>query len=268
MIRSAGKKEGSLRAVFLPFSFAFLSFLPISSATRVFNGGLAFSFAIFSRSSSMIMVQGTVCLTILLSLVGCLQAAASCYYPDGSSEPGHVPCNQTISGESACCDPLDSCSVSGFCLGRSGFVYRGSCTDPTYNSGNCANQFDACVTSKLLTCPVPSLSSLKLTMQMKIRRPMRSITLSRVCGPVQRRALGRARSVALMVVAIRAALRISHSVARAWPSNLAMINLSWTSPHQPSLTPQQLPGLPPVPVHKQPVPVPAPELQAPTRTRI
>ncbi|TVY28576.1 hypothetical protein LHYA1_G001928 [Lachnellula hyalina] len=46
-----------------------------------------------------------------------VNATATCWYPDNkTSEPTHVPCNQTTSTASACCDPNDSCSVSGFCL--------------------------------------------------------------------------------------------------------------------------------------------------------
>ncbi|KUJ14984.1 uncharacterized protein LY89DRAFT_671378 [Mollisia scopiformis] len=65
--------------------------------------------------------------------------STTCYYPDGvTTEPNHVPCNTTLS-TSACCDPLDSCTTSGLCLGRTGFNYRGSCTDKTWTSDNCAS---------------------------------------------------------------------------------------------------------------------------------
>ncbi|TVY33134.1 hypothetical protein LSUB1_G007303 [Lachnellula subtilissima] len=75
-----------------------------------------------------------------------VNATATCWYPDNkTSEPTHVPCNQTISTASACCDPNDSCSVSGFCLGQSGWIYRGSCTDQSWDSGNCPNQFEQCL---------------------------------------------------------------------------------------------------------------------------
>lgn len=71
-------------------------------------------------------------LSVTLAAVGDI-----CFYPDGiTTEPTHKPCNTTLS-TSACCDPLDSCSTSGLCLGRSGFVYRGSCTDRTWKSANC-----------------------------------------------------------------------------------------------------------------------------------
>lgn len=67
-------------------------------------------------------------------------ALLNCYYPDGTTTaPGHTPCNTTISA-SACCAPEDSCSTSGLCLGRTGFSYRGSCTDKTWASGNCPSE--------------------------------------------------------------------------------------------------------------------------------
>lgn len=85
-------------------------------------------------------------------LIASVNAAATCWYPDNkTSEPTHVPCNQTISTASACCDPNDSCSVSGFCLGASGFVYRGSCTDQSWGSANCPNQFEQCLKSEIET---------------------------------------------------------------------------------------------------------------------
>lgn len=61
-----------------------------------------------------------------------------CFYPDGlTTEPTHSPCNLTVSA-SSCCDPLDACTASGLCLGRTGFNYRGTCTDKTWDSSNCA----------------------------------------------------------------------------------------------------------------------------------
>ncbi|PQE17177.1 transmembrane alpha-helix domain-containing protein [Rutstroemia sp. NJR-2017a WRK4] len=83
----------------------------------------------------------------IFTLTLAADASSTCWYPDGATaEPGHVPCNQTISGASACCDPDDSCTTSGMCLGASGWVYRGSCTDSNWESGNCANQFPNCTT--------------------------------------------------------------------------------------------------------------------------
>lgn len=84
---------------------------------------------------------------IFASLITAAQAAGTCFYPDGiTTAPNHTPCNSTVS-ESACCDPLDVCTTSGVCLGRTGFNYRGSCTDSTWQSGLCPS---ICHAGKLL----------------------------------------------------------------------------------------------------------------------
>lgn len=63
-----------------------------------------------------------------------------CYMPDGSNaDQGTAPCNSTAA-VSACCDPRDSCTTSGLCLGASGWIYRSACTDQTWNSPVCAQQ--------------------------------------------------------------------------------------------------------------------------------
>ncbi|KAH8660955.1 hypothetical protein BGZ60DRAFT_414356 [Tricladium varicosporioides] len=83
---------------------------------------------------------------LVVVLTTSVQAVTTCYYPDGKTvDPNHVPCNQTISAASACCDPQDSCSTSGICLGRSGWTYRGSCTDRGWDSANCPKQYESCV---------------------------------------------------------------------------------------------------------------------------
>ncbi|KAM3084355.1 hypothetical protein ACMFMF_001714 [Clarireedia jacksonii] len=49
----------------------------------------------------------------IFTLTLAADASSTCWYPDGiTAEPAHVPCNQTISGASACCDPNDSCTTS------------------------------------------------------------------------------------------------------------------------------------------------------------
>lgn len=81
--------------------------------------------------------QVLVCISVVASLAFQADAEATCWYPDGStSEPKHSPCNTTVTS-SACCDPLDSCSTSGLCLGRTGNAYRGSCTDKTWTAEAC-----------------------------------------------------------------------------------------------------------------------------------
>ncbi|TVY71443.1 hypothetical protein LSUE1_G005217 [Lachnellula suecica] len=80
---------------------------------------------------------------------GAVAANAACFYPDGTTtDPVHRPCNTTI-GNSACCDPMDSCTTNGICLGRSGFNYRGSCTDSSWKDPTCPTACRANADSKL-----------------------------------------------------------------------------------------------------------------------
>lgn len=81
-----------------------------------------------SRCFSSMMQLAHLHLALLLLAAKIITAAQpKCYFPDRKIvEKNHVPCNQTIAAPSACCDPLDSCSTSDFCLGRSGLPYRGS----------------------------------------------------------------------------------------------------------------------------------------------
>ena len=71
-------------------------------------------------------------------------AAATCYYPDDTVTPEDVSCRYT--GNSSCCSFGWTCLSNGLCQNPSptindhggGKYYRGSCTDPTFNSPNCA----------------------------------------------------------------------------------------------------------------------------------
>ncbi|KAM3072174.1 hypothetical protein ACMFMG_008630 [Clarireedia jacksonii] len=79
---------------------------------------------------------------IILALSACSVQAWNCWLPDAVAfdNVGMKPCNTTLADSSegsACCDPRDSCSTSGLCLGRSGYVYRGGCTDSTFGTANC-----------------------------------------------------------------------------------------------------------------------------------
>ncbi len=70
----------------------------------------------------------------------------TCYWPDESivsdqEGDNYTPCNSTANGvDSACCDKDDVCSSSGYCLGRSGYMYRGACTDPSWNAEACSQE--------------------------------------------------------------------------------------------------------------------------------
>lgn len=93
------------------------------------------------------MAQFLLFAPLFISILASANASAVCYYPDGkTTDPTHVPCNQTMSTASACCASSDSCSTSGFCLGGSGWVYRGSCTDQNWDSENCPKRFSQCIT--------------------------------------------------------------------------------------------------------------------------
>lgn len=70
--------------------------------------------------------------------------SSTCYWPDESvvSDSWHyTPCSSTANGvDSACCDENDVCSSTGFCLGRGGYMYRGACTDSSWNAEACCQE--------------------------------------------------------------------------------------------------------------------------------
>lgn len=88
---------------------------------------------------SAIMVRWLVATVVSLGL-GTVRAW-NCYLPAGNSDnKGMTPCNITLADTeagSSCCDPRDSCTTSGMCLGGSGMTYRGGCTDSSFGSPNC-----------------------------------------------------------------------------------------------------------------------------------
>ncbi|CAG8975010.1 hypothetical protein HYALB_00012143 [Hymenoscyphus albidus] len=88
---------------------------------------------------------------LILFILSSTTALDQCFYPDGKTvDPQHVPCNQTAgiatNTFSSCCSRPDACTTSGLCLGSAGWVYRGSCTDASWASPNCAKQFPKCNT--------------------------------------------------------------------------------------------------------------------------
>ena len=74
-------------------------------------------------------------------------AETLCYNPDGIVPSGpYTPCNSTAEGvHSACCAVGDPCSITGYCYGRAGFLYRGGCTDQTWTSERCCPQCRDCM---------------------------------------------------------------------------------------------------------------------------
>ena len=62
-----------------------------------------------------------------------------CYFPDGTVAPDDVPCN-SASSASACCNKIDTCLDNHLCLETHDYtiISRGTCTDSTWQSGECA----------------------------------------------------------------------------------------------------------------------------------
>jgi hypothetical protein len=87
------------------------------------------------------MVSLNFCLLLSLLIP---QVVSTCYYPNGDTASGDVPCNSDQS-ESACCGPGYACLSNTICLrtslaidGQNGVTYvRGSCTDQSWNSPLC-----------------------------------------------------------------------------------------------------------------------------------
>ena len=67
---------------------------------------------------------------------------AKCYFPDGSIATGDTPCNSVAASNSvsACCGYSDICLDNALCLMQhnSPGIVRGSCTDETWQSHECA----------------------------------------------------------------------------------------------------------------------------------
>ncbi|KAF9634859.1 hypothetical protein BFW01_g5754 [Lasiodiplodia theobromae] len=70
-------------------------------------------------------------------------AASKCYYPDGSVANGLQPCinatNTDSNSHAACCDLSTSvCTTTGYCFADTGYLYRGGCTDKSWDDPSCA----------------------------------------------------------------------------------------------------------------------------------
>ena len=119
-----------------------LTLLILSLRTGMFitSASMLFHF-LFSMPASD-MSGYTVLFPILLFIYGrILLADQSCYNPDGIVPwKPYYPCNTASNVHSACCGPGDQCTENGYCFGSAGFVYRGGCTDNTWQSPNCAQQ--------------------------------------------------------------------------------------------------------------------------------
>ncbi|KAF1818452.1 uncharacterized protein K489DRAFT_94236 [Dissoconium aciculare CBS 342.82] len=70
-------------------------------------------------------------------------ACADCYWPDGTKFTDYPACDvQAKDGFSNCCGNSDMCTTNGFCkwnfFANSSLLWRNGCTDPSWNSPNCA----------------------------------------------------------------------------------------------------------------------------------
>ena len=118
-----------------PFDLADLSIgIFITSAFVLFH-------FLFSMLASDMSGYTVLCSTLLLIYCPFI-LGASCYYPDQSIPAvPYIPCSGTATGvHNACCASGDQCTEKGFCFGSAGYVYRGGCTDITWQSPNCAQQ--------------------------------------------------------------------------------------------------------------------------------
>jgi len=76
------------------------------------------------------------CLFVLVT--SALSATAqTCYYPNGETANGLVPCNPSAN-VTACCKDSDLCLTNGFCFSPGlNSIVRRACTDKTFNSTDC-----------------------------------------------------------------------------------------------------------------------------------
>ena len=102
-------------------------------------------------------------LVVAYSLFSPAAVGQQCYYPDGTPIPAvepseggpwETPCNASLRGDSACCNPRDLCTDTGYCIGHAGHWYRGGCTDSSFGPAACAKE---CLKGKLhvaITIPI------------------------------------------------------------------------------------------------------------------
>lgn len=82
--------------------------------------------------------SGTLLLCRIISLLALAYrvTSANCYSPDRSPVPVDIPC-ETTGGDTACCSSGAFCMTNGYCLDKM-IVTRGTCTDITWTTPNCA----------------------------------------------------------------------------------------------------------------------------------
>jgi hypothetical protein len=86
------------------------------------------------------MASRAVLLLFLSSLVAHINAE-TCYLPDGSSLGDGLRVCDPSAPASACCASGDECTTNGFCKagndGDNNWLWRGGCTDKTWESDSC-----------------------------------------------------------------------------------------------------------------------------------
>lgn len=97
----------------------------------------------------------------ILSFLVCKSSEfVQCYYPDGSIPTDYIYVACTNNAVSSCCIPSegDICQDSGLCYyPPSGSLFRGACTDKTWDSSDCPQ---VCVAGKLTRTKAPKGSAL------------------------------------------------------------------------------------------------------------
>jgi hypothetical protein len=113
------------------------------------------------------MASRAVLSLLLLSSLVALINAETCYLPDGSSLGGGLRVCDPSAPASACCASGDECTTNGFCKagndGDNNWLWRGGCTDKTWESDSCPKYCWDSSTSMKTHCQSVNLSANSLT---------------------------------------------------------------------------------------------------------
>ena len=94
----------------------------------------------FSRSFSMCTLR---LMTLLVIFQRNVVFSSTCYWPNEdavSDRWGYVLCNSTANAvHSTCCAGGDLCTLEGYCFGHEGYMYRGACTDSSWEAQACCS---------------------------------------------------------------------------------------------------------------------------------
>jgi hypothetical protein len=91
-------------------------------------------------SLSANMARRTIFVCLLLSAISLSSAAGKCYYPNGAQSFDNFPCDAEVEDGPCCHGSLGwACLSNKLCRGPDGNVVRGSCSDPTWESPECAH---------------------------------------------------------------------------------------------------------------------------------